>query len=132
MNSLVFVFFLPRSATVLLGELWLDCDALSFRSAEADAKGRGTKELVGIGVAFATVPFAELAFATLGDAFAETSALEALAVLTVLCEPVVVGELRGVLPSIVVGYAVRGAATSNSGVTEGPTCGAVFLSEPFA
>ena len=84
MISLAFVFFLVRSATVLLGELSLDCDALSFRSVEADAKGRGTMELIGVGVAFARVPFAELAFATLADTFAELEVLKAFAELTVV------------------------------------------------
>ena len=104
----------------------------SFRSAEEDAKYRGTIELVGVGVAFATVPFVELAFAALGDAFAEAGALQDFAVLTMLCELVVVGKLRGVLTGGVVGFAVLGAATSNPGVTEGPTCVSVFPSEPFA
>ena len=84
MISHAFVFFLLRSATVLLGELSLDCDALSFRNVEADAKGRGTMELVGVGVAFARVPFPELAFATLGATFAELEVLKAFADLTVV------------------------------------------------
>ena len=69
MISLAFVFFLVRSATVLLGELSLDCDALSFRSVEPDANGRGIKELIGVGVAFARVPFAAQAYATLGGGY---------------------------------------------------------------
>ena len=116
----------------MLGELSLDCDELSFSSAEGDAKARGTIELVGVGVAFAPVPFADLAIPTLGDAFAEAFALGAIAVLTMLCELVFVGMIRGVLPCVVVGFAVLCAATSHPGVTEGPTCVAVFPSEPFA
>ena len=84
MISLAFVFFLVRSETVLLGELSLDCDALRFRSVEPDAKGRDTMKLVGVGVAFARVPFAELAFATFGATFAELEVLKAFAELTVI------------------------------------------------
>ena len=66
MISLAFVFFLVRYPTVLLGELSLDCDTLSFRTVEAQAKYRGTMELLGVGLAFASVHIAELAFTTLG------------------------------------------------------------------
>ena len=79
MISLAFVFFLVPSSTVLLGEQSRDYYTLSFRIVEPDAKGRGTIELVGVGIAFATVSFADLAFDTLGDAFAVACALEALA-----------------------------------------------------
>ena len=59
--AFAFVIVLVRSATVLLGEVSLDCDPLDFRSVEPDAKGRGTVALVDL--AFARVPFANLAFA---------------------------------------------------------------------
>ena len=42
--------------------------------------------------------------------------------LTVVCGPVVVGELRGVLPGVVVGFAKLGVATNNQVFTEGATC----------
>ena len=89
-------------------------------------------KLVGVGVAFARVPFAELAFATLAGTFAELEVLKAFAELTVFCEPVVGGELRGVLPGVVVGFVLLDAATNNPGVTEGNTCVAFFPYEPFA
>ena len=43
-------------------------DSLSFPSGEADAKGSGTIPLVGVGLPFATVPFAEIAYGTQGVA----------------------------------------------------------------
>ena len=126
----MFVFFLIRCETDLLGALSLACDALSFLSAERDAKGRGTLLLVGI--AFVTVPFAELAFASLGDAFAEADALEAFAKLTLVCGAVVIGLLRGVLAGVVVGFAILDADTNNPVVTDGAVCVAVFPGGPFA
>ena len=104
MISLAFVFFLVRSGTVLLGELSLDCDALSFRSVEPHAKGRGTMKLVGVGIAFARVPFDELAFATLGGTFAETDVLEVFVEVRIVCGAVVVGLARCVLPVEMVGF----------------------------
>ena len=89
-------------------------------------------KLVGVGVAFARVPFAEFAFATFEGTFAELEVLKAFAVLTVFCEPFVTGELRGVLPGVVVGFVLLEAATNNPAVTEGNACVAVFPSEPFA
>ena len=83
--SLAFVFLLVRSPTPLIGELSLDSGALGFRSVEPDAKGRGTATLVGLGVAFTVVPFAELPFATLGVSFAEVQVLDAFAKLTLGC-----------------------------------------------
>ena len=41
-------------------------------------------KLVGVGVSFARVPFAELAFATLAGTFAELEVLNAFAELTVV------------------------------------------------
>lgn len=67
------------------------------------------------------MPFAKLGFATLRDPFVEIRALEALAVLTGLRELVVLGELRGVYPGIMVGFAELGVATNNSTVTHGVT-----------
>ena len=140
MRAFAFVFFLVRSATALLGELSLDCDPLGFRSVEPDAKGRCTIPLVDIAfarvpfakLAFAKVPFAKLAFPTLGDPFAEIRIFEAFAMLSVRCETVDVGKLRGVLPGVVVGFVVLDAATNNSGVTEGVTSVAVFPAGLFA
>ena len=77
-----FVFRLALCDTALCGERSLVCGARSFRIGEADAKGRGTMELSG--VALATVHLAQVAFATLGDAFSELAVLETFAVLAVL------------------------------------------------
>ena len=52
--------------------------------------------------------------------------------LSVHCETVDVGKIRGVLPGVVVGFVVLDAATNNSGVTEGVTSVAVFHVGLFA
>ena len=130
MISVAFIFLLVRSDTDVLGELSLVCDSLSFGSAEPNAKGRGTIPL--LAVAFAKVFFAKLAFAIRGDPFAEIRILEAFAILSVRCETVDVGKLRGVLPRVVVGFVVLDAATNNSGVTAGVTSVAGFHVGPFA
>ena len=89
-------------------------------------------EFIGLGLAFAGVHFADLAFATQGDPFAEIRVLDAFAMLSVRCETVDVGKLRGVLPGVVGGFVVLDAATNNSDVTEGVTSVAVFPVGPFA
>ena len=92
------------------------------------AKGTGAIELAG--VAFATVPFAEVAFATLGDAFAELAVHEAFATVAVVYGVGVVGVVRVVLPCVVVGFATLEAGTNNPVVTVGPSCVAVFPGNP--
>ena len=89
-------------------------------------------ELIGLGIAFARVPFAELAFTTLGGTFAELEILEVFAKLTVGFEVALGGELRDILPGVVVGFVVLKAATNNSAVTEGVTSVAVFHVGLFA
>ena len=117
MISIAFVLTLVLSATVFLGELSLDCDALSFLSAEPDVNGRGKMERVCVGLAIATLPFVEIAFTTVANAFAESCELGAFAVLTVVCEDVVVAVILGVLTGVVVGFATRDAPTNNAVVT---------------
>ena len=112
----------------MIGKLALDFDALSIRNAEPHAEGMGTLPLLGVGVAFAKVPFADVAITTLGGAFAEALALGHYAVLTVFSRKIVVGELRGVLPGVVVGYVTPGAADNNAIVSPGASCLAVFPS----
>ena len=73
---------LVRSDTALLDDLSLECDALSFRSAPADARFMGTMELIRVAIACATVHFAEIAFSNLRDAVADLAVLEPFAVLT--------------------------------------------------
>ena len=131
MISFAFIF-LVRSNTGLLDELSLLRNALSFRSAQPGAKGSGTMELIGVGIALARVPFAELAFPTLGHAFAEACALGTFAMLTGICGAVDVVGVRGVLTGVVVGLALIDADTNKPVVTEGPSCVAAFSSEPFA
>ena len=63
--SFAFVFFLVLSETALFGELSFVSDALCFLTAEADAMARGRILLIGVAVAFPTVPFPELGFACL-------------------------------------------------------------------
>ena len=76
MISFAFVFFLVRSTTILPGDLSLDCDTVTFRTVEPDANGRGKMELVGVGVAFARVPFAALAFTILAVSSLRLNGLE--------------------------------------------------------
>ena len=66
----------------MLGELSLDCDALIFRSVEPDAKGRRTRELLGVGVVSPMVTFPNVGFVTLRGSFAELDVLEAFGVVT--------------------------------------------------
>ena len=101
-----FVFLLVRSEIALLGDLSLDCAALSLRSAEPDDKGSGALMLVG--VAFVNIQFAVVAFARLADAFSLLCALEDFASITFVCRTVVVGLGRGVLTALAVGFATRG------------------------
>ena len=131
-KTFAFVIFLVRSATALLGELSLDCDALGFRSVEQDANGRGTMEFIGLGVAFARVPFAELAFTTLGGTFGELEALGAFAERTAVRGTIVVVLIRGVLTGVVVGFLVLKAATNNPGVRESVNSVALLPVGPFA
>ena len=63
-----FVFVLVRSANGLLRELSQVCDSLSLQSADHYAKGKRVIQLVGVG--YATLPFAQVAFATVRAAFA--------------------------------------------------------------
>ena len=132
MISVAFVFFRVRTANVFLGDLSLDGVALSFRSVEPCTKPMGKMELLGVGISFARVSFAEFAFVPLAGAFPEAYALGAFARVTVLCEHVIVGDLRCVLPGVVVSFVILDAATSNPGVTDGATSAAVFTSGPFA
>ena len=132
MNSLAFVLLVLLSDTAGLGELSLVWDSLSFQSAELEAKGSGTIELLGIGVAFAMVPIAEIVFATLADRCTEACALLAFAELTVVCGAVVVAELRGVLPGVVACFVLLDAATNIPAVTQCATSVAVFHCGPFA
>ena len=97
------VFSLSHSAAAFLGERSIVCDSLKVRTADPDCKGRGTNALGRM--AFATVPFAEVAIATPGDAFVELCAGEDFAILAVVCGVAVVRVVRGVLPGVVVGFA---------------------------
>ena len=132
MISFALVLFHVRSPTVLLGELSLACDAFSFLSVEPDVKGRGTMEFIGIGIAFARVPFAELAFTTLEATFAVLEAFVPFAERTAVRGPIVGGLVRGLLTGVVVGFVVIEASTNNRVVTEGIACEADFPCEPFA
>ena len=82
--------------------------------------------IVLIGIAFGTMPFAEVAFARLGDAFAEPCVLEAFAVLAVACRAVVVGVLRGVHKRVLIGFVTFEASPNNPLVTMGRTCVTIF------
>ena len=68
----------------------------------------------------------------MGDPFGEIRILEAFAMLSVHCETIDVGKIRGVLPGMVVGFLVLEAVTNNSGVTAGVTSVAGFHVGPFA
>ena len=111
-----------------MGELSPVCDSLSFRRAAQDAKGRATIELVGI--AFAGVPFAELAFSTRADAFAELSALGPVVALADLCGGAVVEVVRGVLQGILFGFATLWPLTTIPLLLT-HTCLGLFNSEPL-
>ena len=117
--AVVFVIRLVLSAAALHGELQLLSDALIVRAADPDAQAMGTIEMVGVG--FATVPFAEIVFATLTEAFEENCGFEGFATLAVVCLVAVKGLPRGVLLVVVVGFAKLEGAPNNSFVTVGPT-----------
>ena len=89
-------------------------------------------ELSGVCVAFATVHFAEIAFTTMGNGFAELAVLKAFAMLAAVSGAVVARELRGILHGLVVAIPMRDAAPDFAAVTEGATCVAVFPSGPNA
>ena len=51
--------------------------------------------LLGVGLSFATVPFVDLAFTTLGLGFSELEVLDAFACTLTVVDVVVGGEVRG-------------------------------------
>ena len=89
-------------------------------------------EFIGLGIAFARVPFAELAFTKLGATFAELEALGAFAERTAVRRTIVVVLVRGVLTEAVVCFGALEAANNNPGVREGVSSVAVFHVGPFA
>ena len=97
-----FVFPYLHSASAYLGELSLTSASLSFRSADPSAEVRGAISLVGI--TFANVPFAEVAFATLVATLAVLCPLRAFVDLEVVCGVAVVGVIRVVIPGIVIRF----------------------------
>ena len=72
-----------------------------MRSVDVVDKGKGVI-LLGVGLSFATVPIADLAFATLGLGSAVLDVLSAFAWTLTLVEVVVAGEVRSALPGMVV------------------------------
>ena len=78
------------------------------------------------------MPFAKLAFATLGVPFAEIIVLEAFAERTAVKGTIVVVLVRGVLREVVVCFGTLEAATNNPGVREGVSSVAVFPVGLFA
>ena len=107
--SFAFVFFLFRSAPVLLVELSLHSDELSIQSVEPEANGSGTMELRRRRC-FVRVPFAALAFTTLEGTLAELGLLDSIAEVTVLTGRLVVGLVRGVFTGVAVGFETIEAA----------------------
>ena len=89
-------------------------------------------ELVGVGLAFATVPFLAVAFTPLGRSFAELDVLDACAELTAVSGTVLVGLVRGILTGVAVGFETLDAVSNNPVVTQGVVCVAVFTCGPFA
>ena len=93
-------------------------------------KGKVTLDLGG--VAFASPPFGDVAFATLVDAFTELSALGAFAALGVVFEGAILGVERGVLLGVLVGFRTIVCGTNNPVVSVCPNCVAFFTCKPFA